>query len=171
MASSLSPAIADADVTEGIVVIAAVVEVVTVVDVVTVVVVIVTVLVVKVDVDVVEVVINFFIESDLKILIRSQDTIMLTSGAPHSLLFPCKEGAGRSTYLCPCPLSPYLYTDILPSSPTFFQLNNQFISYETHLVGNKGLNSTFGNVNFGRLSPLAVNTNKNNIQAISKFSI
>ena len=104
MASSLSPAIADADVTEGIVVIAAVVEVVTVVDVVTVVVVIVTVLVVKVDVDVVEVVINFFIESDLKILIRSQDTIMLTSGAPHSLLFPCKEGAGRSTYLCPCPL-------------------------------------------------------------------
>ena len=65
MASSLSPAIADADVTEGIVVIAAVVEVVTVVDVVTVVVVIVTVLVVKVDVDVGEVVINFFIESDL----------------------------------------------------------------------------------------------------------
>ena len=35
----------------------------------------------------------------------SLDTIMLTSLAPHSLLFPCKEGAGRSTYLCPCPLS------------------------------------------------------------------
>jgi len=38
------------------------------------------------------------------IYIRSLDTIMLTSWAPHSLLFPCKEGAGRSTYLCPCPL-------------------------------------------------------------------
>ena len=36
--------------------------------------------------------------------IGSLDTIMLTSWAPHSLLFPCKEGAGRSTYLCPCPL-------------------------------------------------------------------
>ena len=30
---------------------------------------------------------------------------MLTSGAPHSQLFPRKEGAGRSTYLCPCPLN------------------------------------------------------------------
>ena len=29
---------------------------------------------------------------------------MLTSLAPHSLLLPCKEVAGRSTYLCPCPL-------------------------------------------------------------------
>ena len=38
-------------------------------------------------------------------IIRSLDTIMLTSWAPHSLLFPCKEGAERSTYLCPCPLN------------------------------------------------------------------
>ena len=30
---------------------------------------------------------------------------MLTSWAPHSLLLPCKEGTGRSTYFCPCPLS------------------------------------------------------------------
>ena len=37
-------------------------------------------------------------------VLRSLDTIMLTSWAPHSLLFPCKEGAGRSTYLCSCPL-------------------------------------------------------------------
>ena len=37
-------------------------------------------------------------------ILRSLDTIMLTSRAPHSLIFPCKEGAGRSTYLCPCPL-------------------------------------------------------------------
>ena len=36
-------------------------------------------------------------------MIRSLNTIMLTSWAPHSLLFPCKEGAGKSTYLCPCP--------------------------------------------------------------------
>ena len=44
-------------------------------------------------------------------IIRSLDTIMLTSWAPHSLIFPCKEGAGRSTYLFPCPLYdiPYIF--------------------------------------------------------------
>ena len=32
--------------------------------------------------------------------IRCLDTIMLPSWAPHSLLFPCKEGAWRANYLC-----------------------------------------------------------------------
>ena len=36
--------------------------------------------------------------------IKPLATIMLTSWAPHSLSFPSKEGAGRSTYSCPCPL-------------------------------------------------------------------
>ena len=39
---------------------------------------------------------------------------MLPSWAPHFLLFPCKEGAGRATYLCPCPLS-LVITLISPS--------------------------------------------------------
>ena len=37
--------------------------------------------------------------------IKSLNTIMLTSRAPYPLLFPCKESAGWSTYLCPCPLT------------------------------------------------------------------
>ena len=34
----------------------------------------------------------------------SLQIIMLPSWLPHSLLFPCKEGAGRATYLFPYPL-------------------------------------------------------------------
>ena len=61
------------------------------------------------------------------IYIRSLDTIMLTSWAPHSLLFPCKEGAGRSTYLCPCPLwymAPKYWTRCFQKRSTATLLNS-----------------------------------------------
>ena len=43
------------------------------------------------------------------------------------------------------------------------------VSYETHLVGNNGLNSIFGNDNFGKLNPFTDNTNKYKMLTIIKI--
>ena len=44
----------------------------------------------------------------------------------------------------------------------------RFIFHETNLMGSNGLNSTFGNVNFGKLNPLADITNRNKMLTILK---
>ena len=50
---------------------------------------------------------------------------MLTSWTPHSLLFPCKEGAGRSTYLCPCPLyNCYIRMKLIVMIPFFEHIDH-----------------------------------------------
>ena len=82
---------------------------------------------------------------NLESQIRSLDTIMLTSWAPHSLLFPCKEGAGRSTYLCPCPLD-YLCLQSF-SKGTIYACNNR-----KFLLGDSSRNQS--HVNSGQFTTL-----------------
>ena len=68
---------------------------------------------------------------------------MLTSWAPHSLLFPCKKGAGRSTYLCPCPLIPMSVQQLFITVPNNirhkFGMNHSLLNLYLENMCNKKL--------------------------------
>ena len=70
--------------------------------------------------------------------LKSLDTVMLTTGAPHSLLFLCKEGAGRATYLCPCPLFSEIryFREFELARKSTFETNKKIrIIREIHIFG------------------------------------